>query len=73
VAVWRQQVFSLLTQVIVEVHATRNLSQGGVCYILIQMLKSRGQLLMSGARPVAGRLGPSGAVWIVATVYIYSL
>jgi hypothetical protein len=38
VAVWRQQVFSLLVQVIVEVHATRNLSQGGVYYILIQIL-----------------------------------
>jgi hypothetical protein len=31
VAVWRQQVFSLFVQEIVEVHATRNLSQSGVC------------------------------------------
>src|SRR3954447_164979 len=30
---WRQQVFSLLIQVIVEVYATRNVSQGGVCYM----------------------------------------
>jgi hypothetical protein len=38
VAVWRQQVFSLFVQEIVEVHATRNLSQGGVCDMLIQIL-----------------------------------
>jgi hypothetical protein len=31
-------VFSLFVQEIVEVHATRNLSQGGVCYIVIQIL-----------------------------------
>ena len=44
----------------VVVDATRrNLSQGGVCYMLIQILQSIGQLLTSGARPVAGRLGPS--------------
>ena len=43
----------------VAVDATRrNLSQGGVCYMLIQILQSIGQLLTSGARPVAGRLGP---------------
>jgi hypothetical protein len=35
VTVWRQQVFPLFVQEIVEVHATRNLSQGGVCYMLI--------------------------------------
>uniref|UniRef100_A0ACD6A981 Uncharacterized protein n=1 Tax=Avena sativa TaxID=4498 RepID=A0ACD6A981_AVESA len=29
------------------------------CYMLIQILQSIGQLLTSGARPVAGRLGPS--------------
>jgi hypothetical protein len=57
VAVWRQQVFSLFVQEIVEVHATRNLSQGGFCYMLIQILQSKDQLLMSGARPVAGGLG----------------
>jgi hypothetical protein len=57
VAVWRQQVFSLFVQEIVEVHATRNLSQGGVCYMLIQILQSKDQLLTSGARPVAGGLG----------------
>src|SRR4051812_40080766 len=28
------------------------------CYMLIQILQSIGQLLTSGARPVAGRLGP---------------
>ena len=44
-------------QVIVEVHATRNLSQGGVCYILIQILLRR---LSSDERSEARRrrLGP---------------
>jgi hypothetical protein len=37
------------------------------CYILIQILQSKGQLLMSGARPVAGCLGR------VERAYIYSL
>jgi hypothetical protein len=69
----------LLIQVIVEVHATKNLSQGGVCYMLIQILQSKGQLLSSGARLVAGGLGDLKIVsnilevWIVATAYIYSL
>jgi hypothetical protein len=69
-------------QDIVEVHATRNLSQGEVCYMLIQILQSKGQLLTSGARPVAGGLGrvergaggrQPPAVWIIATAHIYSL
>jgi hypothetical protein len=42
---------------IVEVHATRNLSQGGVCYMLIKIVQSKSQLLTSGARPVAEGLG----------------
>jgi hypothetical protein len=56
-----------VVQEIVEVHATRNLSQVGVCYMLIQILSSKGQLLMSRARPVAG------AVWIVTATYLYFL
>ena len=46
----------------VAVDATRrNLSQGGVCYMLIQILQSIGQLLTSGARPapVGGAGGDS--------------
>jgi hypothetical protein len=57
VVVWRRKCFFVFVQEIVKVHATRNLSQGGFCYMLIQILQSKGQILTSGARPVARGLG----------------
>jgi hypothetical protein len=55
ITIWPKWLFSaesvlFVVQEIVKVHTTRNLSQGGVCYMLIQILQSKGQLLLHSAR-----------------------
>ena len=72
------KVFSLFFRVKVLVHATRgNLSQGGVLFYCDPNSyedKDKGKFRRSGARPVAGGLGPkrSGTVRVVSELDMIS-